>query len=57
MSEMHIPPDEIDNRLDAVGREISELEDLANEVIHGEAQIFKNSRTLACWEIISDSQT
>ena len=54
---MHILPDEIDNRLDAAGRDISELEDLANEVIHGEAQIFKNNRTLVCWEIISDSQT
>jgi len=54
---MHIPPDEIDNRLDAVGREISEPEDLANEFIHGEAQIFKNSRTLVCCEIISDRQT
>ena len=35
---MHIPPDEIDNRLDAVGREISELEDWLVEMIHFEEE-------------------
>lgn len=54
---MHIPPDETGNRLDAVGRETGEPEDLANEFIHGEAQMFKNSGTLVCYEIISAYQT
>ena len=37
---MHIPPDETGNRLDAVGRETGEPEDLANEFIHGDEDLF-----------------
>ena len=54
---MNVPPDETDNLLDTVGKEISELENLANEFMHNEAQILKKSKTSMSYGLISNSQT